>query len=99
MELLPLQIDQVAPGASKIVPEGTMIEMLDRSHVFTEGPVWNASEGALYYTDIVANEILKWSPAKGKELVMDMAGHPDGMALDEQDRLVVAGWGARTVWR
>lgn len=96
---LPLTLENAAPTASKIVPPGTQIEMLDTSHVFTEGPLWDAEDGALYYTDIVANEILKWSPQTGKQLVMDLAGHPDGLALDGQNRVVVAGWGARTIWR
>lgn len=99
MVRLPLQIDNTAPGASRIVPEGTTIEMLRRDHVFTEGPVWDDREGALFYTDIVGNTIEKWIPDRGGTTVMELAGHPDGMALDEENRLVVAGWGARTVWR
>jgi sugar lactone lactonase YvrE len=99
MELLPLELEHAGPGAERIVPKGTQIEMLDTSHVFTEGPVWDAEQGALYYTDIRANEICRWSPSDGKTVPMDMAGHPDGMALDGENRLVVAGWGSRAIWR
>ncbi len=97
MYLLPLQTDNVAPGASRIVPEGAQTEVLADDLMFTEGPVWNA--GALYYTDIVGNQIIKWSPDGGNQVIMEPAGHPDGMTVDAEGRLLVAGWGARTVWR
>jgi gluconolactonase len=82
-----------------IVPESAVLEHVSHGHIFTEGPVWNAREGALYWTDIIGNTIWKWTPGIGKSVVMRPSGKANGMTFDKQGRLIVAGWTNRTVWR
>lgn len=94
-----LDVDAVAPGFERIVSSEAILERVASDSIFTEGPVWNKAEGALYFTDIIGNKINRWTATEGATTVMTPAGHPDGMALDREGRLVVAGWGARTVWR
>jgi len=94
-----LQTDKHATGFERIVPSGATLERVSSDSLFTEGPVWRRAEGALYFTDIIGNRIRRWRPGHGVDDVLAPAGHPDGMTLDREGRLVVAGWGARTVWR
>jgi gluconolactonase len=82
-----------------IVPDGAVLERVSHGHIFTEGPVWNAREGALYWTDIIGNTIWKWIPGAGKSVVLRPSGKANGMTFDKEGRLIVAGWTNRTVWR
>ncbi|MGH6768182.1 MAG: SMP-30/gluconolactonase/LRE family protein [Xanthobacteraceae bacterium] len=82
-----------------IVPEKAVLERVSHGHIFTEGPVWNSREGALYWTDIIGNTIWKWAPGVGRSVVLRPSGKANGMTFDKQGRLVVAGWTNRTVWR
>ena len=36
-----------------IVPKDAVLERVSHGHIFTEGPVWNSREGALYWTEVV----------------------------------------------
>ena len=94
-----LDVDMTVPAFERIVPQGSALERIVPGNTFTEGPVWQAAEGALYWTDIIGDKILRWSQGKGVSVVMGPAGHPDGLTLDREGRIIVAGWGARTVWR
>jgi gluconolactonase len=82
-----------------IVPEKAVLERVSHGHIFTEGPVWNSREGALYWTDIIGNTIWKWAPGVGRSIVLRPSGKANGMTFDKQGRLLVAGWTNRTVWR
>ena len=66
---------------------------------FAEGPVWDHRNGRLYFTDIIEDTIWQWTPGIGMETVIHPSGHADGMTIDHQGRLVVAGWASRSVWR
>ena len=96
-----LYVDEAAPGLARIVPEGTVLEAVADGFIFTEGPVWMKEDGgsALYFTDIRDDKILRWRPGRGADVAVAPAGHPDGMTLDGENRLIVAGFGARTIWR
>jgi len=83
----------------KLVPADAVLERVSHGHIFTEGPVWNAREGALYFTDIIGNTIWKWQPGVGKSVVLRPSEKANGMTFDQQGRLIVAGWTNRTVWR
>jgi gluconolactonase len=82
-----------------IVPKTAVLERVSHGHIFTEGPVWNAREGALYWTDIIGNTIWKWTPGVGNSVVLRPSGKANGMTFDKDGRLLVAGWTNRTVWR
>jgi gluconolactonase len=82
-----------------IVPKTAVLERVSHGHIFTEGPVWNAREGALYWTDIIGNTIWKWTPGVGNSVVLRPSGKANGMTFDKEGRLLVAGWTNRTVWR
>ncbi len=94
-----LDVDQTQPGFEKIVPPGAVLERVSHGHVFTEGPLWDARAGALVWTDIRGDQILKYTPGKGTEVVLEPTGKANGLTLDHQNRIVVAGWGSRTIWR
>lgn len=94
-----LDVDMTAGGFERIVPKGAVLERIAHGLVFTEGPVWDARQGALIWTDIRGDKILRWAPGKGQTTILEPTGKANGLTLDTQNRIVVAGWGSRTVWR
>jgi gluconolactonase len=61
--------------------------------------VWDNRGKQLYFTDIIGDTIWKWKPKGGLEAVMMPSAKADGLALDLEYRVVIAGWGGRTVFR
>ncbi|HYY88694.1 MAG TPA: SMP-30/gluconolactonase/LRE family protein [Chloroflexota bacterium] len=58
-----------------------------------------AGEGALIFTDIRGDRLIRWRPGLGLETLYAPSSKANGLTLDQQGRIVVAGWGSRTVWR
>ena len=88
-----------SPEFSRIVPEGAPIEKIAGGFMFTEGPVWNGRDGHLTWTDIIGDTIWRWTPGEGTTAIMSPTEHANGLTLDLEGRLLVAGWSSRTVWR
>ncbi len=96
---LKVEIDMLAPGGERIVGKSPPLDIIARDIIFGEGPVWDARGKQLYFTDIIGDTIWKWKPKSGLEALMMPSVKADGLALDLEYRVVVAGWGGRTVFR
>ena len=72
-----------------LVDAGAELTLLASGYVFTEGPVWNVAEQALYFSDIPADRRYRWTAAGGAELVMFPTFKGNGMAYDVEGRLIV----------
>jgi gluconolactonase len=88
-----------SPQFHDLVPRDAVLERVSHGHIFNEGPVWNAREGALYFVDILGDTIWKWTPGVGESVFLRPSGKANGMTYDRAGRLVVAGWTSRNVWR
>jgi len=64
---------------------------------FTEGPVWDARAQVLYFVDIDQDAIYRLTLPDHVDTLVSPANHPDGLALDPQGRLIVAGFVSRSV--
>jgi len=83
----------------RIVGRNPPLDIIARDIIFGEGPVWDNRAKQLYFTDIIGDTIWKWKPGVGQEVVLRPSVKANGTALDLERRLVVAGWGGRTVFR
>ena len=88
-----------SPGFERVVPADATIEVIATGFTFTEGPVWNGRDNHLSWVDIIGDTIYRWVPEEGTRIIMRPSGKANGMTHDREGRLVVAGWGRRTVWR
>jgi gluconolactonase len=84
---------------SDIVPKGSKPEKIATGFVFTEGPIWDTSQGCLFFSDIPANKMRKWTEAKGAELFREPSGKSNGLTLDKQGRLIACEHANRRVSR
>lgn len=91
--------ESFSPNFSRIVPDDLALDKVAGGFIFTEGPVWNGRDGYLSWTDIIGDTIWKWVPGEGTSIVMTPTSHANGMTLDQEGRLLVAGWSSRTIWR
>ncbi len=94
-----LEVDMASPDLESIVEPNTPLDRIYHGLSFGEGPLWDQQNKELYFVDIVGSTIWKWVPGKGTEVVLHPSGHANGMTFDHNHRILVAGWGARTVWR
>src|ERR671913_426026 len=74
--------------ASLVSPDAELTKLAE-GYVFTEGPVWNVAEQALYYSDIPDDRRFKWTQSGGAELVEYPTFKGNGMAYDIEGRLIV----------
>ncbi len=62
---------------------------------FTEGPVWDASEGCLLFSDIPANRIYRWAPGEPVKIFREPSGNSNGLTLDRGGSLITCEHGTR----
>ena len=84
---------------AKIIPEGAKLEKAATGFMFTEGPIWDAAKGCLFFSDIPGNKIRKWAPDKGIEIFREPSGKSNGLTLDKQGRLIACEHANRRVSR
>jgi gluconolactonase len=106
---VPLKIDRLDPALDSILPADAKLERVATGFKWTEGPVWVGD--SLYFADIPSNSIRKWTPGQGVSIWLQPSGYKgsapyggpepgtNGMTLDVQGRLTVAGHAQRDVLR
>ena len=91
----------------RIDQDGKAVKMLD-SITISNGIVWTSDEKTMYYIDTPTRKIRAYdydnasgniSNERVAVAVADTLGFPDGMAIDEQDKLWGGMWGGRCVAR
>jgi gluconolactonase len=104
-------IQRFDPAVDALVPSNAKLERVATGFdKWTEGPVWTHA-GTLLFAVIPANLIMQWSPSKGAQVFMEHSGYTgtasyggpepgsNGMTLDTEGRVSVAGHARRNVWR
>lgn len=94
-----MEVDVVTPAVERLIDKNPPLDLIASGMDFAEGPVWDRHNQQLFWVDIIGSRIWKWKPGVGREIVLEPTGHANGLTLDHQGRLVVAGWSARTIWR
>jgi len=105
------EIQRLDPALRRLLPASAKLERVATGFdKWTEGPAWT-HEGSLVFAVIPANRIMIWSPDKGARVFMEHSGYTDarpyggpepgsnGMTLDPDGRVAVAGHARRNVWR
>ncbi|HWC17633.1 MAG TPA: SMP-30/gluconolactonase/LRE family protein [Terriglobales bacterium] len=105
------EIQKLDPALDRIVPTNAKLEKIASGfNKWTEGPVWTRA-GSLLFAEIPANNIDIWTADKGARVFIHPSGYEasepfggpepgsNGMTLDADGRVTVAGHGRRNVWR
>ncbi|SRR5579875_848715 len=105
-------IQRLNPRLNGIVPLDAKISRVATGFKWTEGPVWISAPGYLLFANIPANTIYKWdSNSHAVSVFLRPSGYKgsapfhgpepgsNGMTLDPEGRLTVAGHAQRDVYR
>jgi gluconolactonase len=107
----PQEIQMLDPVLDHFVSSHAKLERVATGFdKWLEDPVWTR-EGTLLFAEIPANNIDQWIPGQAASVFMHPSGYKgaepfkgpepgsNGMTLDAEGRVSVAGHAARTVWR
>src|ERR1700736_5142640 len=105
------EIQRLDPSVNQLVPPNATLEKVATGfNKWTEGPVWTR-QGSLLFAEIPANNIDQGVPRQAASVFMHPSGYKgsepfkgpepgsNGMTLDADGRVSVAGHAGRTVWR
>ena len=101
-------IERNDPRIDALIPADANIQKLAEGFTFTEGPVWDARNERLYFSDVRGNTIYSWSEEAGAKpfiqpVYAEESDHPsvgsNGLTLDEEGRLILMEHGYRRVSR
>jgi len=84
---------------SSIISENGEVERLATGFKFTEGPIWNASEGYILFSDIPANRIYKWAEGEMVTIFREPSGNSNGLTYDRDGQLIICEHGTRRLSR
>ncbi len=98
-QTIPMEVDMRSARGAQLFGETLALEVIGRDILFGEGPAWDRRNQRLFFSDICGDTIQTWDPAHGQRVALEPSGHANGMCMDREGRLLVAGWGQRTVWR
>ena len=82
-----------------LVPERGSIQMLHNQGTFTEGPVWFGDLQMLFWSDIMSNRMLRWTPDGQGGVFRGDSRHANGNTRDREGRLVTCEHSRRRVTR
>ena len=105
------EIQRLDPSLDQLVAPNARLERIAAGfNKWTEGPVWT-TQGTLLFAEIPANNIDEWVPGQGAHVFMHPSGYEgsapfkgpepgsNGMTIDADGRVTVAGHARRNVWR
>jgi gluconolactonase len=105
------RIDRLDPRLDELLPPGATLERVSVGHEWTEGPVWDARDQSLLFSDVPRNVVLRWSERAGITTFLRASGYSgsrrfpgrepgsNGLAFDRAGRLVLCQHGERRVAR
>jgi gluconolactonase len=92
-------IEALTTAFSEHLEGAGSLEIVAEGFRFLEGPVWDAKEGRLFFSDIKGNAIYKWFPESGVRFFRENSFLANGNTLDHQGRLVTCEHGTSRLTR
>jgi len=112
--LMPVEaqmIERLDPAFDRVAGADAKLEKIASGfNRWTEGPAWTRG-GFLLFAEIPSNNIVKWKDGEGPSVFLHPSGYKgtepfkgpepgsNGMTLDPDGRVTVAGHGGRTIYR
>lgn len=104
-------IQKLDPALDQLIDANAAVERVATGFdKWTEGPVWTHAQW-LMFAEIPANSIIQWRPGQKASVFLHPSGYKgstpftgpepgsNGMTVDSEGRLTVAGHAQRNVWR
>jgi len=101
-------IHRLDPKLDELIPKDTKIEVLSSRFEWAEGPVWDKASGALFFSDVIANQVMQWKEGEGVHVYLRPSGYTgpqrpryskepgaNGLMMDREGRLISCEHGDR----
>lgn len=85
--------------AKTLIDPSAALEQIGDGFQFTEGPVWHVGEQCLFFSDIPANTMYRYSMANGSEVYRQPSHFSNGLTLDGAGRVLACEHQRRRVSR
>lgn len=103
-------IERLDPAIDSLIAPDAQIEVLADGFDWSEGPVWLPGEKSLVFSDVPQNRVYRWNESEGLSVYLSPSGRTqgvrenheqgsNGLALDNQGRLLLCQHGDRCVGR
>ncbi|HET6323157.1 MAG TPA: SMP-30/gluconolactonase/LRE family protein [Planctomycetaceae bacterium] len=102
------KIHRLDPALDELIPKDAKIEVLSSRFEWAEGPVWDKASGTLFFSDVIANQVMQWKEGEGVHVYLRPSGytgplHPryskepgsNGLMMDREGRLISCEHGDR----
>ncbi len=105
------RIERLDPRFDALIPPGAVLEMVVEGITWAEGPVWDATDGSLLYSDVPRNGVFRWKAGRGVSLFIPNSGYTgsgpfagrepgsNGLVFDREGRLTMCQHGDRRIVR
>jgi gluconolactonase len=105
------RVERLDPRLDGLVAPGAVLERISVGHEWAEGPVWDARDGSLLFSDVPRNVVLRWSEGAGITPFLRASGYQgkaqfagrepgsNGLAFDRAGRLLLCQHGERRIVR
>ncbi|MGF6935535.1 gluconolactonase [Paraburkholderia sp. UCT70] len=93
------EFEIIDPVFQRYVLHNAKLEKLATGFRWTEGPVWFADAGALLFSDIPNNAIMRWIEGVGVSVYRSPSNYANGNTRDREGRLITCSHGQRAVVR
>jgi gluconolactonase len=107
----PVRIERLDPRFDALIPRGATLERIAAGIEWAEGPLWDARDGALLFSDVPRNGVFRWKRGEGVRALLRNSGYTgerpfagrepgsNGLAFDGAGRLVMCRHGDRSIVR
>jgi gluconolactonase len=104
-------VERLDPRLAELIPEDVTIERVAEGIAWAEGPLWDARDQSLLFSDVPRNAVFRWTRARGVEQLIERSGYTgdatfmglepgsNGLSFDLEGRLVMCQHGDRRVVR
>jgi gluconolactonase len=105
------RIERLDPRLDALIPPGAALERVVDGQDWTEGPLWDARDGSLLFSDVPRNAIFRFREGFGAALFLAGSGYTgsapfpgrepgsNGLGFDTEGRLVLCQHGDRRIAR
>ena len=76
------EVNALSPRLSQLIAPDAELEQIATGFKFTEGPLWCIRTDSLYFSDILANRIYRWTDGEGVEVFRAPSGKSNGLTWD-----------------
>lgn len=104
-------MERLDPRFDALIPRGAVLEKLADGMQWAEGPVWDAQDGSLLFSDVPRNTVFRWKEGAGVTVFLEPSGYTgsqpftgrepgsNGLTFDAQGFLILCQHGDRRISR